>query len=1069
MLKKLSIFLFFVLLSVVCKAEGGEKSFALPAILSSNMVLQQGQPVPVWGKAAPGESIKVVLDKKKWRTRAAKDGSWKLMLPAMVADGKNHTLTISTRDTMVVYSNVAVGEVWLCSGQSNMAYQMRLPKQFALPKKGTDLAAEELQKPANGNIRVFVSDRRQRRGAWHEASGESLPNVSAVGYFFGKKIQEELNVPVGIITMAVGGTRIETWTPKDAYDGHPVFGNVMEQNGGRIRGVAPGDLYNRMIKPIVPFGIKGFLWYQGENNCGIDDRLYAEKFQIMAKRWRDEFGLKDAPFYYVLLAPHIYSDRMHRNADHATTAESLPLFQEIQIEAQKLIPNSEYIVVSDLGDDLRDIHPSYKWEVGARLARVALAKTYAQDSVVWSGPSFRESRSEGNAIIVDFDHCGDGLKTNDGKLVGWFEVSADGNAFRPAIAEIIGKDQVRVYHPDVTAPKYIRLGWHETAMPNLVNSEGLPACPFRSVIEDRQKHYMPPVLQNDTARIRTDMMAQAYIMPKRVMWTSGNVKNTDVLLTRRSGQPDMAREPYCGMEAVEDTVSILLDYGRELHGGLKLVLGSTNSGYPARLRIRFGESVEETCAEHDGGKNRTGYTTNDHAIRDFVMAVPRYGMAEIGNTGFRFVRIDLLPDDEELRQRLKGGSRKLQLKEAAAILRYRDIPYTGSFKCSDQRLNDIWMTGAYTVHLNMQEYLWDGIKRDRAVWLGDMHPEVATIMSVFGQNEVVEHSLDLACKQFPLPQWQNGISAYSMWYLIIHYDWYMRGGNKAFLNKHREYITGLIDKIAAMVDAEGNESFEGNSRGVMRYFLDWQSTSNQKGAEAGHRGLACWALSNAELLCNVLGEKEHAEKCRLTVERLRKQPKPHNNLKQAASLMALGGLMTAEQACEEVVSVGGAKNFSTFYGYYMLQTLAKAGRHQQALDIICQYWGAMLDLGATTFWEDFKMEWTENAARIDEFTPKGKIDIHRNYGDHCYISYRHSLCHGWASGPTAWLTQHVLGVEVLDAGCRKLRITPHLGDLQWAEGAFPTPYGIVSIRHEKGTDGKVRTKVDAPKRVKWER
>ena len=219
----------------------------------------------------------------------------------------------------------------------------------------------------------------------------------------------------------------------------------------------------------------------------------------------------------------------------------------------------------------------------------------------------------------------------------------------------------------------------------------------------------------------------------------------------------------------------------------------------------------------------------------------------------------------------------------------------------------------------------------------------------------------------------------------------------------------------------------------------------------------------------MLGEKVHAEKCRLTVERLRKQPKPHNNLKQAASLMALGGLMAPELACEEVVSVGGAKNFSTFYGYYMLQALAKAGRHQQALDIIRQYWGAMLDLGATTFWEDFKMEWTENAARIDEFTPKGKIDIHRNYGDHCYISYRHSLCHGWASGPTAWLTQHVLGVEVLDAGCRKLRITPHLGDLQWAEGTFPTPHGIVSIRHEKGTDGKVRTKVDAPKGVKWER
>lgn len=494
MIKKLSTVLLVILLSVVCKAQGSEKSFTLPSILSSNMVLQQGQPVPVWGKAAPGESIKVVFGKKKWSTRAAKDGSWKVMLPAMTADGKSHILTVSTRDTMVVYSNVVVGEVWLCSGQSNMEYRMKLISQFAPPKKGKDLAAEELKKPANNNIRVFLSDRRKSWKGWQVASGESLPNTSAAGYFFGKKLQEHLNVPVGIITVAQGGSRIEAWTPKEAYEQHPAFNDVMTRDKGRIRGISPGDLYNRLLKPVVPFGVKGFLWYQGENNCGIDDRLYAEKFQIMAKRWRDDFGLQDAPFYYVLLAPHIYSDRMHRNADHATTQESLPLFQENQMEAQKLIPNSEYIVVSDLVDDLRDIHPSYKWEVGARLARVALAKTYAQDSVVWSGPRFRESERMGNAIIVTFDHCGDGLKTNDGKLVGWFEVSADGNAFRPAIAEIIGKDQVRAYHPDVTAPRYIRLGWHETAMPNLVNSEGLPAAPFRNVTETRTANIELPTM-----------------------------------------------------------------------------------------------------------------------------------------------------------------------------------------------------------------------------------------------------------------------------------------------------------------------------------------------------------------------------------------------------------------------------------------------------------------------------------------------------------------------------------------------------------------------------------------------
>ena len=222
----------------------------------------------------------------------------------------------------------------------------------------------------------------------------------------------------------------------------------------------------------------------------------------------------------------------------------------------------------------------------------------------------------------------------------------------------------------------------------------------------------------------------------------------------------MAREPFCGLSNQQnDTASILLDFGRELHGGLKLVLGHSNKA-TSHIRIRFGESAAEACSESDGGKNRKGFSSNDHATRDFVLSIPRYGQIEVGSTGFRFVRIDLL--DPQC---------KIQMKEVAAIFRCRAIPYIGSFRCSDQRLNDIWQTGAYTVHLNMQEYLWDGIKRDRAVWLGDMHPEVATIMSVFGQDEVVPRSLDLACHQYPLPQWLNGISSYSLWYLIIQHDW----------------------------------------------------------------------------------------------------------------------------------------------------------------------------------------------------------------------------------------------------------------------------------------------------------
>ena len=166
-----------------------------------------------------------------------------------------------------------------------------------------------------------------------------------------------------------------------------------------------------------------------------------------------------------------------------------------------------------------------------------------------------------------------------------------------------------------------------------------------------------------------------------------------------------------------------------------------------------------------------------------------------------------------------------------------------------------------------------------------------------------------------------------------------------------------------------------------------------------------------------------------------------------------------------MLSVDGSQNFSTFYGYYMLEAMAMAGNYQGAMDIISEYWGAMLDLGATTFWEDFNIEWTKNAARIDELVPDGKVDVHRTYGDYCYKGFRHSLCHGWASGPTAWLSRHVLGVEVVEPGFKKVRIVPNLGNLNWVEGTFPTPLGVIKIRHEKGQDGKIRSDIQVPEGV----
>ena len=574
---------------------------------------------------------------------------------------------------------------------------------------------------------------------------------------------------------------------------------------------------------------------------------------------------------------------------------------------------------------------------------------------------------------------------------------------------------------------------------------------------------IPPVFAGDEELFREDILTRTYITPKQVFWTSSatSVRDAQLLLKPNTGQSDIFASGMCQLvNKGSDKASIILDFGKEIHGGLKIVISTVSPARTPVFRVRFGESVSETCSELntttslvETGSNevmdlKNNTATNDHAMRDMELTCPYYGSIEIGSTGYRFVRLDLLTDDM-----------LVNLKEVTAILRYRDMPYEGSFNCSDQRLNDIWMTGAYTVHLNMQEYIWDGIKRDRLIWLGDMHPETSTISYVFGEDESVYSSLDLAVKQYPLPNYFNGMSAYSMWYLIMQYDWYMHFGNIDFVRKHGDYIKGLVDLIDTKVDAEGNDELGGGR------FLDWPSSPNEKGVHSGYRALIVWAMNDAAKLCRILGDEPQAKKAEAIVARLNKKIMPSNNLKQAEGLMAIAGLKSAEDAAKAILE-GGPKGFSTFYGYYMLQALAMDGKYAEALDIISKFWGGMLDLGATTFWEDFNLDWVDNVGRIDEFVPAGKKDIHGDFGAYCYPGFRHSFCHGWASGPTAWMSQHVLGIEPLEPGCRKVSVKPHLGNLEWAEGTYPTPMGNIYVKHVRQADGSVKSTIKAPKGVK---
>ena len=557
---------------------------------------------------------------------------------------------------------------------------------------------------------------------------------------------------------------------------------------------------------------------------------------------------------------------------------------------------------------------------------------------------------------------------------------------------------------------------------------------------------LPPIFGMEyTDKADHSEMVKTYLTPQRIVWQSDDsgesIKNIETLLIKGNGQVAVNDENLFRFISSEaNKPGIVLDYGKEIHGGIKISMGIRESKTPLKLRLRFGESVGEAMSDIGGKQN----ATNEHSLRDFIIEVPWLGSIEVGETGFRFLRIDVVEANENA-----------PIKSIEAAFVYRDIPYLGSFESNDERLNDIWNVGAYTVHLNMQNYLWDGIKRDRLVWVGDMHPEVMTINTVFGNHEIVNKSLDLARDQHPLPQWMNGISSYSMWWLLIHKNVYDYQGDLAYLKEQESYMIGLLDQLSTFIDKDNKEILDGGR------FMDWPTSEIPEAVHAGLQAMMIMTFEAGSDIMGIYGKPDLQKRYLKVSERLRKHKPKGNTTKQAAALMALANLEDVGKINKEILTKDGVQRMSTFYGYYILEAMAKANDYNGALRVIRDYWGGMLDLGATTFWEDFDVLDVANSGRVDELIPTTNFDIHGDFGEYCYVGYRHSLCHGWASGPTSWLSQHVLGIHVMDAG-EKVKIAPNLGDLEWAKGSFPTKYGVLKVSHIKGADGTIKTVYDAP-------
>lgn len=447
----------------------GAAAITLPRIIGNNMVLQCNQQVPIWGTAGAGENITVRFGQQQKQTTADAAGNWKVLLDALKPNATGQQLTISGSETIVL-ENVLVGEVWLCSGQSNMEYAMRKLAKITPPADGRPFPGNEVATAKNPQIRIFLVNRKTLAKPnpvhldWSVAEDSALRSFSVAGYFFAKALQEQLKVPVGMIETAVSGSRIEPWIPKEAFAAHQL----------KVEG-DPGKFYDPMVAPLAPFALKGFLWYQGESNCFLGDTTqYTTKMLALISSWRTAWGNRQLPFYYTQIAPYLYSNT-HDAVLLSDTTEAV--FREAQALAMK-IPHTAMVATTDLNDNLKDLHPSFKWIIGERLAKLALAKSYGKQ-LAYSGPVFKSMRAIGSSMELSFDHVGKGLVASDGKPLNWFSIAGKDGIYKAANA-VIKNDKVLVSAKGVQKPVAVKFAFHETAQPNLFNKDGLPALPFRT-------------------------------------------------------------------------------------------------------------------------------------------------------------------------------------------------------------------------------------------------------------------------------------------------------------------------------------------------------------------------------------------------------------------------------------------------------------------------------------------------------------------------------------------------------------------------------------------------------------
>ena len=483
-----------------------EADVALAWIFTDHAVLQRDVEIPVWGTAADGEEVTVTLGDQTAVT-VASGGKWNIKLRPLPAGGP-HVLKVTGKNAITV-SDILIGEVWVCSGQSNMQWRL----------KDTIEAESAIAAATDEQLRLLTVPRIAKDepqtsadGKWEVTAPATVPEFSAVAYYFGKHLRETLKVPVGLVNTSFGGTPSEAWTSreklasvpafqtgildvhKQAIEAYPMLLAQYKEELGKwqaeadrlkaegkpapqpLRGPVdpttnpqrPTGLFNAMIAPIIPYAIRGAIWYQGESNAERAQQ-YATLFPAMIQDWRERWGQGDFPFLFVQLAPFT---RIVKEPGDSNWAE----LREAQRLTTTKLPQTGMAVITDVGEEL-DIHPRRKREVGDRLAIAARKLAYGEN-IVHSGPTFKELKIDGNKAVLSFDNIGTGLVAKDGPLTG-FTIAGEDGKFHIATADIAG-DTVVVVAPEVEKPVAVRFGWANFPVVNFWNKEGLPASPFRT-------------------------------------------------------------------------------------------------------------------------------------------------------------------------------------------------------------------------------------------------------------------------------------------------------------------------------------------------------------------------------------------------------------------------------------------------------------------------------------------------------------------------------------------------------------------------------------------------------------